>query len=180
MNYLHRAILSSLIIFIVPIHMFSQNYMSANDLSDLEQIISLDSEEEMISLRKKFPIQTINGRNYLSFIGKTNPDFDIKKLKKQGCIVHSTVNQLFTLKVPIKKLQIAKNLKGLSFLSISKKMNCALDKAVSDVRADSVHMGLGNLPQGYYGENVIVGVTDWGFDYTSQYFTIRLYSYQES
>ena len=63
--------------------MFSQNYMSENDLSDLEQIISLDSEEEMISLKKKFPIQTINGRNYLSFIGKTNPDFDIKKLKKQ-------------------------------------------------------------------------------------------------
>ena len=170
MNYLHHAILSSLIIFIVPIHMFSQNYMSANDLSDLEQIISLDSEEEMISLKKKFPIQTINGRNYLSFIGKTNPDFDIKKLKKQGCIVHSTVKQLFTLKVPIEKLQIAKELKGLSFLSISKKMNCALDKAVSDVRADSVHMGLGNLPQGYYGDNVIVGVTDWGFDYTSPVF----------
>ena len=61
---------------------------------------------------------------------QSNHNKFIKKLKKQGCIVHSTVNQLFTLKVPIEKLQIAKELKGLSFLSISKKMNCALDKAV--------------------------------------------------
>ena len=49
-------------------------------------------------------------------------------------------------------------------------MNTALDKAVKDVRADSVHLGLGNLPEGYYGNDVIVGVTDWGFDYTSPVF----------
>ena len=49
-------------------------------------------------------------------------------------------------------------------------MKNALEKAVKDVRADSVHLGLGGLPQGYYGDNVIVGVTDWGFDYTSPVF----------
>ena len=35
-------------------------------------------------------------------------------------------------------------------------MNRSLDKAVADVRADSVHMGLGNLPEGYIGNDVIV------------------------
>ena len=44
-----------------------------------------------------------------------------------------------------------------------------LNKAVPDGRVDSVWAGLG-LPQGFNGEGVIIGVTDWGFDYTHPVF----------
>mgnify|MGYP002623871548 CR=1 FL=1 len=44
-----------------------------------------------------------------------------------------------------------------------------LDKAVPDGRVDSVWAGEG-LPQGFTGEGVIIGVTDWGFDYTHPVF----------
>ena len=44
-----------------------------------------------------------------------------------------------------------------------------LDKAVPDGRVDSVWAGEG-LPQGYTGEGVIIGITDWGFDYTHPVF----------
>ena len=38
-----------------------------------------------------------------------------------------------------------------------------------DLRADSVHHGF-NLPNSYTGKNVIIGVTDWGFDYSHPMF----------
>lgn len=44
-----------------------------------------------------------------------------------------------------------------------------LDKSVIDGRVDSVWQGI-NLPQAFSGEGVIIGVTDWGFDYTHPVF----------
>ena len=44
-----------------------------------------------------------------------------------------------------------------------------LDKARYGTRVDSVHAGF-NLPQPFHGEGVLVGVLDWGFDYTHPMF----------
>lgn len=44
-----------------------------------------------------------------------------------------------------------------------------LNKAVPDGRVDSVYLGI-DLPQAFKGEDVIIGVTDWGFDYTHPVF----------
>lgn len=44
-----------------------------------------------------------------------------------------------------------------------------LRKAVPDSRVDSVYLGI-NLPQAFTGEDVLIGVTDWGFDYTHPVF----------
>ncbi len=44
-----------------------------------------------------------------------------------------------------------------------------LNKAVPDGRVDSVWAGVG-LPQGFNGDGVIIGLTDWGFDYSHPVF----------
>ena len=44
-----------------------------------------------------------------------------------------------------------------------------VNKARYGTRIDSVHAGLG-LPQPFHGEGVLVGVLDWGFDYTHPMF----------
>ena len=44
-----------------------------------------------------------------------------------------------------------------------------LDKARYGTRVDSVHAGIG-LPTAFHGEGVLVGVLDWGFDYTHPMF----------
>lgn len=44
-----------------------------------------------------------------------------------------------------------------------------LNKAVPDTYVDSVWAGV-NLPSAYTGEDVIIGITDWGFDYTHPVF----------
>jgi subtilisin family serine protease len=48
---------------------------------------------------------------------------------------------------------------------MAEKLEPELDGAVKDIRADLVHKGEG-LPQPYTGKNVIIGIVDWGFDYT--------------
>ena len=54
-------------------------------------------------------------------------------------------------------------------MQIAAKVENLLDKAIIDIRADSTHAGIG-LPEGYTGKDVYIGVTDWGFDYTSPMF----------
>ncbi len=44
-----------------------------------------------------------------------------------------------------------------------------LNHAAEDGRVDSVRMAV-NLPQEYTGQGVIIGITDWGFDYTHPVF----------
>ncbi len=42
-------------------------------------------------------------------------------------------------------------------------------RAATEAGVDSVWQGI-NLPQGYTGKDVIIGITDWGFDYTHPVF----------
>jgi hypothetical protein len=58
---------------------------------------------------------------------------------------------------------------GIEVLQLAGKIKPHLDKAVKDTRADSVHLGI-DLPQSYTGKDVLIGITDWGFDYTSPMF----------
>lgn len=157
-------------IIIIPSHLFSQHYLSANDRADIDEMISAYSNPETFPLQSKFPVHMINGEAYVSFVGKVEHSFNVEILENEGCIVNPTINHLISLKIPLDKIHIVDDIDDITYLRLSKRMNTALDKAVKDVRADSVHLGLGNLPEGYYGNDVIVGVTDWGFDYTSPVF----------
>lgn len=55
------------------------------------------------------------------------------------------------------------------FFSFTAFSQATLDKAVLDGRVDSVWNAY-DLPHGFNGEGVIIGVTDWGFDYTHPVF----------
>ena len=57
----------------------------------------------------------------------------------------------------------------LTAFAIAVQGQALLHRAAVDGRVDSVRMAI-NLPQQYTGEGVIIGVTDWGFDYTHPVF----------
>ncbi len=64
--------------------------------------------------------------------------------------------------------------KFLFFVLFASSIFCSLgqvclNKSAFDVRADSVWQGI-DLPQAFSGKGVIIGVTDWGFDYTHPMF----------
>lgn len=58
---------------------------------------------------------------------------------------------------------------GLLALTLVGRSQALLHRAAEDARLDSVRWAI-NLPQEFTGQGVIIGITDWGFDYTHPVF----------
>ena len=145
--------------------------MSKADLHDLKEIErTFDASHSVDLIRNKFAIHDHLGTPCLSLVAKTKNSFSKNQIEAYGGSVHLTINGLATFNMPLARIHEIKNLEHIEFASIARKLKPCLDRAVIDTHADSVHLGLGNLPEGYDGENVLIGVTDWGFDYSSPIF----------
>jgi minor extracellular serine protease Vpr len=120
-------------------------------------------------IKERFAVYTWDGISYVACLGKVNNAYSRNSLRQMGIIVGAKVNDIVSLKIPVDQLSFMDNIPGISILEIAGKIKPNLDKAVHDIGADSVHMGY-NLPQGYTGKNVLIGITDWGFDYSSPMF----------
>jgi subtilisin family serine protease len=158
------CVLVVLFFWLFPIH--GQNTLSLADKNELG-IISNDFKDGILdsTTLSSYPINLINNRFYVSFLAKINPEFDKLTLTQSHYIVGNPIRNIVSIKVPIEASEYVSSLRGIEYLALAGKVNHQLDKAVRDVRADSVQQGIG-LPQGFKGKNVYIGVTDWGFDYT--------------
>jgi subtilisin family serine protease len=140
--------------------------LSAGDQQKLSVLIS-DFEDGCLENehRDAYSINSINGREYVSCLARINPAFDKGTLTKKSFIIGNPIRNIVSIKVPLSEVSHVSTLQGVDYLAFAGKVDHQLDKAVHDVRADSVQQGIG-LPQGFKGKNVYIGVTDWGFDYT--------------
>lgn len=116
-------------------------------------------------IKGRFPVNHINGQDYLSLLALVNPSFSADELRGMGFLVGKPIKNIVTLKLPLSQLDQLAALHGIDYLEIPGKISPELDKAIKDVRADSVQRGI-NLPEAYTGKDVYIGITDWGFDYT--------------
>ncbi|MFM8963878.1 MAG: S8 family peptidase [Sphingomonadales bacterium] len=146
--------------------------MSQSDRQELELLQNaLLRSNGVVSkqLEAAYPIYNLDGRWYLSMLGRCSATFKPEELQWQRILFNKPIAGLLSLKVPLQKLGSLATLKSIDYLEIAGKINPNLDKAILDLHADSVHAGIG-LPQGYNGQDVLIGVTDWGFDYTHPVF----------
>lgn len=138
-------------------------------LADWEKLhsIELDNSDGILESTTwaAYPIHTLKHKNYISFLGRINQDFDKPTLQKNDFIIGNPIRGIVSIKIPVDEIKNLNKIHGVDYLAMANKINHQLDKAVHDVHADSVQLGIG-LPQGYHGKNVYIGVTDWGFDYT--------------
>ena len=151
---------------------YSQVKLDALDRDDLKLIeskLSKQNWEANEAQLERYPITKIKQNFYFSFLGKINQQFNPQNLSDLGIMVGKPIGSVVSIKVPLNQLATITSLPGLESMQIAAKIENLLDKAVTDIRADSVHAGIG-LPQGYTGKDVYIGVTDWGFDYTSPMF----------
>lgn len=149
----------------------AQVVIPANTKADVSLIIKdyKSNQKSSLAIKNRFAVYTMNGNEYVSFVAKTNHQFSKHALTQLGIIVGAKINDIVSLKVPVSQLSSISTLPGLKVLQLAGKIKPDLDRAVKDVGADSVHLGI-NLPQGYTGKNVLIGITDWGFDYSSPMF----------
>ena len=151
---------------------YSQVKLDALDRDDLKLIqskLSKQNWEANEAQLERYPITKIKQNFYFSFLGKINQQFNPLNLSDLGVIVGKPIGSVVSLKVPLNQLATITSLPGLESMQIAAKVENLLDKAIIDIRADSTHAGIG-LPEGYTGKDVYIGVTDWGFDYTSPMF----------
>ena len=151
---------------------YSQVKLDAIDRDDLKLIeskLSKQNWEANEAQLERYPITKIKQNFYFSFLGKINQQFNPQNLSDLGVMVGKPIGSVVSIKVPLNQLATITSLPGLESIQIAAKVENLLDKAIIDIRADSTHAGIG-LPEGYTGKDVYIGVTDWGFDYTSPMF----------
>ena len=166
-----KTILTTILTFL-SIVLFGQTLLPANSRADIQLILNDVKANHGVAtplIKERFAVYTFNGIDYASFLGKKGAGFSKNQLEAEGIIVGASVNDVVSLKIPVVLLNPSMNVQGIAQLQLSGKIRQSLDKAVKDVRADSVQLGIG-LPQGYTGKNVLIGITDWGFDYSSPMF----------
>lgn len=152
------------------IFLFAQTRISRADGFALEHL-QQDYKDGCLDLStlEKYPIHTIKDRYYLSFLAKINRNFDKPSLERRNCIIGNPVRDIVSIKIPLTERPEDFNIQGIEVLAMADKISHQLDKTLKDTRTDSVHLGI-DLPEGYSGKNVFIGVTDWGFDYTHPVF----------
>lgn len=111
-----------------------------------------------------FPVYQISGVWYVSLYGKRLPNCNWNIISENNILLGNSVGKITTMKVPLERLDEVDFSQFYSYLEIPGKIVPQLDKAVKDTRADSVQRGI-NLPGAFTGRDVLIGVTDWGFDY---------------
>ncbi len=116
-----------------------------------------------------YPVYKVNGIYCLSMVGKKLASFqqtDLNGLAYLG----SEAGDVVTIKFPIQNLDKIHQIKNLSYLEVADRIaGMGNARTVVDTRVDSVWMGYG-LSQPFTGKNVLIGITDWGFDYNHPMF----------
>ena len=121
------------------------------------------------NIQKRFPITIINGQYSISLLAKINASFKRSEINRLGGFNATIIGNIATIELPLNLFLNANPIPGIEYLEVPEKSDPFLDLAISDTRADSVHMGI-NLPQSYTGKDVIVGIVDWGFEYANPVF----------
>lgn len=104
------------------------------------------------------------GNEIVPILAKVSDRFDAKRLQSQGISVGAKAGDIVTLRVPQSRLHLLESDGGILQYSYAYPVFPTLNRTRYDTRTDSVQAGLG-LPQAYTGAGVIIGITDWGFDY---------------
>ncbi len=158
--------------FIFTLSLSAQMRVSNNCRADIDAIVNaVKNSKNGISdaLKAKYPINTIKHVNYLSLLVKVDVNFDSADLEAQGIMVGSRVSNIVSLKFPLDQLDNVYEISGVTELQVASKIKPDLNKVLFDTKVDSVHRGLG-LPSAFTGKDVLIGITDWGFDYSHPMF----------
>ena len=157
-----------LLFILISMSGISQIRINSESHENIQRLISQSKEKTHLELKSDnplLPIYKVNGELCLSTLAKVSPNFNVSDLNDKA-FIGSRVADIITLKIPLKNLTEINNFANIIQLNVAEKIIPHNNRMTADVRADSVWEGV-NLPQAYTGKNVLIGITDWGFDYSS-------------
>ena len=146
----------------------STTRVGINELAALAQKHP-DAKELTERTQGYYPTALVHGRCMVGFLGKVNAAFDPSGVDDAAISIGSRKGDIISFRIDAYHLDAMNGIAGLAYAELAGKAARTLDKLVKAIHADSVHAGI-NLPQPYTGKNVLIGITDWGFDYTHPMF----------
>ncbi|MEI6123360.1 MAG: S8 family peptidase [Bacteroidota bacterium] len=161
-----------LILLFLSIGLFAQSKISINTrifINDVNIVYARNKTYVNKELCDKYPINKFKNGYYVSCLALVNKSYSSSDYINAGILIGSQTGKIITLRIPIENFDIIKSLKGIDYIEIAGKIKPTLDRAVKDTRVDSVWQGI-DLPQPFTGKDVLIGITDWGFDYTNPMF----------
>lgn len=132
-------------------------------MQNFKQAKSIDKMSK--SLIDRFPLRQDKNGVTIGVTAKVDANFDAAKAEVLGIKVTSRVADIVAMRMPIEKLALLNDMPGIVIFSVAHRVYASMDRTRLDTRTDSIHAGIG-VPMPFDGEGVLVGITDWGFDYT--------------
>ncbi len=141
------------------------------DLLHLKAVAAKEPDARKLTeaTQGRYPTAYINGRCMAGFLGKVNDTFDPAAVDPSVVRIGTRMGDVISFRVDVEQLGALHQIPGLFYAELAGKAVPTLDRVVRSTRADSVQQGI-NLPQSYTGRDVLIGVLDWGFDYTHPMF----------
>lgn len=136
--------------------------MIQHDLNANRSLLS----KEVIDL---YPVYIHNSQYTIAVLCKVNSTFRTADAIRDGYDVGAQIGPIVSMRMPLSALHEGFTYPGIEYLEVAEKIAPELDGAIIDTRANLVHQGV-DLPQPFTGKNVLIGVVDWGFDYTHPMF----------
>lgn len=156
------AFVSALVVSAQP-SMPATTRMGLNELKALVERYP-DAARLVENTQGEHPTAFIHGRCMVGFLAQVNNDLDASAITSEHITIGARKGNVLSLRVDARHLHLVEVLPGVRYVELAGKVKPTLDRVRYATRADSVHRGI-DLPQSYTGRDVLIGVTDWGFDY---------------
>ncbi len=124
------------------------------------------SQAAMVSVLSQFyPVKTINNQNYIGALIRVFPGMDRTALENLGVKINTRAGNIWSVMIPLSSMEELNGIRGLDFVELDALIRPKLDNATAESRVKLVQAGTG-LKQKYFGDSVVIGIVDEGFDYT--------------
>ena len=129
--------------------------------------------KDFVEVSQAYPVAEVNGQPTVGFIGQLAEGISETEWLS-WCATRPEVaagavrGGIASFRVHAHSLDVLTTL-PMDLVELASRAVPDVNKARYGTRVDSVHAGF-NLPQPYHGEGVLIGVLDWGFDYTHPMF----------
>lgn len=162
-------IINSLFLLLLTYNIYSQNNVSLETYILIQQYNH--NKTNIADFKKQYNLLDETDLTIKAFI-TYNDNLLFENLEKLGCKIGLKTDKIITITIPIDKLEEVAALSGVLQISIESKVNSTLDKALPTANIQQVHLGEG-LDRKYDGTGVIIGITDWGFDFGHSMFKTK-------
>lgn len=142
-------------------------YLKSRHCAPQAALLRVEVEQGLSTSRlaEKYPLAFYDGDYFVPALLKISDDFNPGLFAMHQVQVNTAVAGILSVHIPLRHYGAFLASPGIEYLQLAQKVYPKLEEALQDSEVDLVHRGQ-DLSQSYSGRDVVVGIIDFGFDYT--------------